>query len=187
MKGKTTLLGVKRKITLWNASSVEVWYRELSLSTSLRTLLLVSIFSTLQRALEPRDMKHEVNKNSKLMLSQNIEYNRQLHTWLKPLLTISALADWMLALWEERVVVDMYVLHVVHHGCPFGDFLWPWGWGCCTPIHMVADSTLPLLDHLAVLLFSHFSQFLRKTWWSQKGLIDCDEKHVMYVHLNIQS
>lgn len=66
MKGKTTLLGVKRKITLWNASSVEVWYRELSFSTSLRTLLLVSIFSTLQRALEPRDMKHEVNKNSKL-------------------------------------------------------------------------------------------------------------------------
>ena len=78
MKGKTTLLGVKCEMTLWNASSVEVWYRELSFSTSLRTMLLVSILSTLQRALEPREMKP---KDSKRMSSQNIEYNRQLHTW----------------------------------------------------------------------------------------------------------
>lgn len=46
IKGKTTFSGANLRMTLWNASKAEVWCWWLSFSTSQRTLLFMSSFST---------------------------------------------------------------------------------------------------------------------------------------------
>lgn len=45
--GKTTFLGAKHSVTLWKASTLEVWWWGLSLATSFKILLLQRTFSNL--------------------------------------------------------------------------------------------------------------------------------------------
>lgn len=84
-------------------------------------------------------------------------------TWFKPLLAVCAIAVRVEAFREDGVVVLVFVLHMVHHRFPLGKFFWPRGGGCCTPVHVVADPSLPLLHHLTVLLFSCFCHLLGQT------------------------
>ena len=140
MKGKTTLLGVK--ITLWNATSVEVWYMELSFSTSLRTLLFASTFSTLQRALE----------GFKTYVVSTIDnYTPGWNHFLRSLLLRTGCWHFGKRGLSWICLTCMWFTTDVH----LATFSGP------EDEDVAADSTLPLLDHLAVLLFSHFTQFLR--------------------------